>query len=257
MTADQINATPVFTMEDEADESSPPFAGIIIQDEISTKVKEDGTAKESWHYSVRPVNYSIGGATGAWHTYCPLSKQHASIMQQVLGGYVVDSGDKTVGLPFKSVFGRKPDGSVYNIGRGELVGLVGMWQRRNLTFVNKKAGTTYTSEGVLFLTGPASAEDTAKAKSLPAVGSANSAEQVVERTESLPVDQVEVLAELIVGNTSTAKALTAALSRGLPEDVIAELSNGNAHRTLVEAGIIAKGEGGRYLWVNAPVGAEA
>lgn len=254
MTEAQLNTAPAFTLEDEADESSPPFAGGIIMDEITVKVKEDGTTKESWHLAVRPVNYSIG-KTGAWHLYAPLSKSHAAIMQQVLGGYIVSKGaDSKVGLPFKSVFGRKPDGTVYNIGRGELVGLVGMWQLRDIT-IKFKDGSTYTADRIPFLTGPATAEETTKFRNLPPVGTANSAEQVIERTESLPLDQVECLAELIVGNTSSAKALTAALSRGLPEEVIAELSNGNAARTLVEAGIIVKGEGGRYLWVNAPVGA--
>lgn len=250
---DQATASNVenFTLEDEPVENQA-FPGLIIQDELAVKVWEDGNVSQKWHLAVRPISYTIGGKTGAWHCFAPLSKAKTAVMQSILGGYIFQDGkEHKVGQAFKDVFGRRPDGSVFNIAKGDLVGLVGLWERRDLLFT-RKGGESFKFEGALFLVGPASAADVEKAKHLPVAGvNANAADPVVERIDPLPLDEVTCLVELIINNTSTPKALTAALARGLPEEVIADLANGNAHKTLVEAGLLEK-VGSRYAAGQVP-----
>ena len=230
----------VYTMEDDTREE---FLGIGLQDETVHKVKEDGTIQDRWHFAVRPVDYSIG-KTGAWHMFCPMSKGKSSVMQKVL-------------TTFKNIIGTKrDDGQVYRIGEGDLVGVVAWFERKDLVF-ERKGQDPFTFEGVLCMTRAATVEEKTRAANLAPIpeGGNTSSSAVVEHRDALSLSEVLPLADLIVNNTKISGAVTAALSQGLADSLIAELSSGQAVKTLVNGGIIEADKTGRYHLVSDRVGA--
>jgi hypothetical protein len=217
----------------------PRFLGIITVDEVVVRQNKEGGQFKRWQYGVRPVDYKIGGKTGAWTRDYPISKVEGSIMLQVR-----DS--------LKKVFGvlKNEDGSTVTLGKGQLIGLVAMFERR----LGKAFGREY--DGAVFAVEPATPEQIEKALALepyvPAAPITDAAETVTPAASTnghyqLTDEEQKALLVVYQGRNDVQAAKFAMNERkeeyGHLRDLIV---NGSGVTALLQAGLITRLPDGRY-----------
>jgi hypothetical protein len=234
---------PSISLDTEAVPLKREFLGIVTQDEPSVRQWPDGKISKKWHLAVRPVDYMIGGATGAWHMYAPVSTTEGSVMMDV-----VDA--------FREVLGsRDEDGKTRDIMKGELVGLVAHFERRDLTFERKGKGP-FTFEGALFPVAPAEYEETQRAKDLPeyvpAAVSEPQGETVQEATpsDSFTEEQMDKLLDLLDGRNDVEAAREAASDPAHYSDIRQAVVSTRGAQAAQDAGLLTKTTDGRYARIG-------
>lgn len=134
------------SIDDDFAEETPQdhsFVGEIVIDQY----EPDDKGGYKWHVGVKPLGFTIGGATGAFHSW-PKVKPGEKPKENSATGQMIQA--------IKSVFGKKPDGTSYRIGKGDLLGLVAMFERKDYSFgVNKKTGEEIVAKQLLFAVAPA------------------------------------------------------------------------------------------------------
>lgn len=215
------------TDEFEDDDFAPlPFDGEIVISQF-----EPGTYGPQWHLAVRPLEFTLGGRTGAFHTYAkvnPGSPMKANstagkmkaALAVVLGPKGYDTIDGEDGQPVQRPI-------PYKIT--ELVGQRARFERRTLTFGKNKAGETMKAEQVLIAIAPYVEPGSVAGNQ----GAAWSDEDV------------DVALSIVDGKTRT-QARTAAAKSGASATVKNGLVGGALIDHLLEQDLIEQREDGTY-----------
>ena len=214
---------------------SKPFLGIIVADGVEQSVLSSGEVRKQWHLAVRPVEYEIGGQSGAFHKWMPYKAPPAA---NSLMAKVIDSLRRTVGVT-------KEDGSKTYVCRGELVGTVAHFIRKSVSY-GKRDGAEIVSEGVIFFVDKATAEEAAKARSLPphipVQATGEGAQPITAAPMGLQVEFTpEQVASLVTlfGGRSPVQAIRDSLTNDDYKDLRAAVSGGTALAYLQDAGLVA------------------
>jgi hypothetical protein len=145
MATTEVPGVPDIKIGQEVVEAAPWLGQIVVDEWVP------GEWGMQWHLAVKPVDFSIGGKTGSFHTYYTLPKGD-TIRKNSKFGTVLEA--------MAQVF----DKSV-SIGQGVLVGQCAIWMRRDITFGKDKQGEPMVAEGVLVPVKKATAEESARATS--------------------------------------------------------------------------------------------
>lgn len=203
-------------------QAETPFLGQIVVDEFVP-----GRHGDQWHTAVKPLEYSIGGKTGAFHTYAKVS----TVAHSVMGAQI---------LAFRTTFGtRDPDtGAERKIGRGQLNGLVAWFVRRDIKFgKDKLTGEDMKAEGVLIPIRLPSPEESARLAAGPAPALTAEAAPPPAKAAWTPEEVAAVLA-LIGGKKPVEYVRAATQAPGLSAEVKNAVLNGDAVRYLTEHGLV-------------------
>lgn len=156
------------TLDDELLEEEP-FLAVIVVDQL-----EPGKFKgPQWHLGVKPVDFVLQGKTGAFHEYYALSKAARSKMGAAVTGFR--------GAGVKSL----------RIGKGDLIGTVLWFVRRDIRFGKGSDGQPIVAQNVLV---PFKTADEAEVTRGKAV---YSGEPVVPAAASLEWDEAKI--EAVMG----------------------------------------------------------
>jgi hypothetical protein len=236
---------PSFNLDTEAVPLKREFLGIVVADEPQVKQWPDGKISKKWHLAVRPVDYLIGGATGAWHMYAPVTNTENSVMMGVLNSF-----RDVLGEQLKQQFGRTPD-----IMKGELVGVVAHFERKDLVF-ERKGREPFTFEGVLYVVAPATYEEEQRARDLPEytppATSDNTAVDVQPAqsgpapTQTLSPEQADKLTALYDGRSDIEAAKEAAAKPDEYGDVRQLVVSTQGIKQLVDSGLMVRTPEGKY-----------
>jgi hypothetical protein len=134
---------PEIRVGDKLSNESAPFLGVVTVDQW-----EEGKYGTQWHLAVRPVEFSLQGETGAFHTYYGASTRKRSKMGAFLAGARAVS----------ALDGKR-------LGHGEMIGLTCWWVRRDISFGKDDEGEERIASGVLVPVKSATDEELARAGS--------------------------------------------------------------------------------------------
>lgn len=197
---------------------SAQFLGIVTIDQTvpgGTVTNNDGSTRETgpqWQLGVRPVHFALQGETGAYLTwFTPSTKKNSKIAAAIKA---------MSALP--TVF---PKG--LKVAKGQLVGIVCWWVRRDLEFGSQIA------RNVLVPIREASDEDITEASdSIRGTG------VVATPTSSYSDEDKAVLIGALSGRTMEDAQLAAAKSRNIPQALKAAILSGDAVTSLMATGDI-------------------
>jgi hypothetical protein len=171
-------------------EEEQPFLGEIRADEyVPGKYKGP-----QWHLAVLPLEFEVRGKTGMFHQYYNRSSQARSTM-----------GAAVIGFKQNRIFGPST-----RIGKGDLVGTVAWFVKRDLKFGrDRQTGQQIISEGVLIPIRAATAEEQALAGTVtPAVTGESATENgtaAAAPSSNLEwtSDQIDAVLNVIEGHATT------------------------------------------------------
>jgi len=225
MSDEQSQAAPV-AFDDAILADDSEFLGVIVVDE-----SVNGTYGPQWHYAIKPVDFTLGGKTGAYHEYVPADKlTMRSKFGKALSAFVL-------------VFGK---GQFKQVGAGEMIGQAAIWKRVRTDFGKDRQTKEQISVEQVLPFRLATAEERARASSVGTTVDAPTAAPAQFSDE-----QREAIIKVVAGATPQEAIIAVAKSRLAP-DLKGAIVNGTALPALVEGGFLVMNGEGKYV-VPEPV----
>lgn len=206
------------------------FLGTIIGDAYEPNKQ----GKYQWHLTVKPVDFSIGGSTGAFHTYSYLSENKKSKFANMKAGFA------GLGLPGTTGF-----------AKGQLLGLVAWFERRDINAgKNKDTGEDFIFEGVLIPTRLGTAEEIERGKAIYA-GTGN-ADAPAAAAPDLEWDDAttDTVVSFLEGKSKREFQSAAAKSTFAPP-IKSAIMSGKALKYLLEAELVELDDEGKVRVLQA------
>lgn len=204
---------PKMTLNGEV-EAPPEFLGVVIADNW-----EFGQYGWQWHLSVKPVDITLQGQTGAFHTwYRQTTKKNSAMGAARTAMQNLFAGD-------------------LDIGESKLVGQVAWWIRKDLNFgKNQQTGEEMIAENVLIPVRVATEEEKQRAALRGGTAPTPATTPAPEAAE-LPAGDQDAILKLIDGKNKGEIQKAAVSTQGLAREVKQGLISGKLLQALCDQGL--------------------
>lgn len=213
--ATDLGARPSLTIGQDMQEQEQygPFLGVVVVDdweppraEDIERATPDKPARWRLHIAIKPVDFEIGGDTGAFNKWL----SHSDRTNSALGAF--KEGLKEM-VPTEM-----------RIGEGDLLGLVALWERRTIVFGKAKDGTDMKAENIPIPLRPATPEEEARGKAVfegrKVVAEAVPAAEAADLSEADVATVLKLIAGKKRGELQTAIFGDKTLSREVKQSVM-------------------------------------